>query len=340
MDVGECFARVQRLMSHRWAVLAAWQIGSVILCAAATVVTYISNEYGASLPFLLVTITYSLLLIGSVWFAPSSALSWFGFAVVSVLTIAGDYAGILAYSKTSMASALLLVTSVVFWVAPLAYFMFRRKVSIGQGLAILLAICGSVIIFIDEGTEGNSWVGDVLALGSALCYAVLTVAQEYLIHSDSFRLYLFRFSVVAAPIAGVLAGAVEWKSIRDLQWGWRSTLLVLAYSLALAAYDCWVPFVMQFSDATTMNLSLLTSNFFSLGISVWLFGQKPRWLYLVGFFCVPLAIVIFTLTAPKNQTPEISTTLVESIIEREVVYSRFTAPANSESPPENLARGE
>ena len=73
-----------------------------------------------------------------------------------------------------------------------------------------------------------------------------------------------------------------------------------AYSILLALYDFLAPFFMQFSDATTMNLSLLTANFYSLGISILAFGQKPSWLYLVGFFCIPIAIIIFSLLGPKT----------------------------------------
>jgi hypothetical protein len=51
-----------------------------------------------------------------------------------------------------------------------------------------------------------------------------------------------------------------------------------------------------------MNLSLLSTNFFSLGISVAVFHQKASWLYIVGFLCIPLAIVIFSLTGPKPES--------------------------------------
>jgi hypothetical protein len=65
-------------------------------------------------------------LIESVWFTFSSALSLFGFAAVSVLTMGGDHTATVAHSSPSMPSALLLVTSVVLWVAD---FLFRRKTS-------------------------------------------------------------------------------------------------------------------------------------------------------------------------------------------------------------------
>jgi hypothetical protein len=63
---------------------------------------------------------------------------------------------------------------------------------------------------------------------------------------------------------------------------------------------------------------------------MWLFGQKPKWLYLVGFFCVPVAIVIFTLTAPKEVKPDPSASLPER---GPTVNGALLGAANCESLP-------
>jgi drug/metabolite transporter (DMT)-like permease len=249
----------------------------------------------------MVSICYGLVFFGSVWNFPRSPISWRPYVLVAVLTVVGDYTAVLSYEKTSMASALLFNTTCIFWVTPLAYFVFHRKITIWQFLAIVLAVGGGSLIFVAEGTEGHHWQGDLLALGSSICYAVLMITEEYLMQSYEVHLFLFRFSSSAFPIAAVLAGAVEWKVIRDFDWCWQSTLLLCGYSVALACYDVLLPFVLQFSDATTMNLSLLTANFYSLGISILLFHLEASWLYLVGFSCIPVAIVIFSLCGPKEK---------------------------------------
>jgi drug/metabolite transporter (DMT)-like permease len=223
--------------------------------------------------------------------------------VVAVFTIAGDYTAIVAYEKTSMASVLMFITTGVFWVAPMAYCVFGRKMSIWQVLACFLAMGGGAIVVVVEGTEGDHWVGDLLALASVLIYATLAIVQEYLIHTSLLHLYLFRFSACALPLVAILTPAVDFNIIKNYDWNWKSGLLMVAYGLSMALYDFVIPFVLQFSDATTMNLSLLTSNFFSLGISIAVFKQEASWLYLVGFFCVPVALVIYSFTAPKPEFP-------------------------------------
>jgi drug/metabolite transporter (DMT)-like permease len=296
---------IHRLLQTKVGVLLAWQVASLILCGAATLVTSIAQEFQETIPFLMMTLIYFFLFICSVWRAPRSPLSWWGYITVSVLTILGDWTGILSYQMTSMSSALMFLTTGVLWVAPLAWIVFRRRVTLWQVFAMFVAMgSGAAVVVADQSDGGDHWRGDLVALASVLCYSVLMIVQEYLIHSDSLHLYLFRFSAAATPITAILTGAVEHGLIRTYNWNWRSIALIVAYGVAMALYDFVVPYVLQFSDATTMNLSLLTSNFFSLAISILVFGQKARPLYLVGFCCLPVAIAIFVLTGPKEPPPD------------------------------------
>lgn len=296
--VQHCF---DKLFSHRWAVLIGWQICSLFLCSIGTICSYISMQFGSTIPLLMMSITYAIILLTSVWKVPKADISWWRYLIVSLCAVAGDYTGIKAYDTTSFSSALVFITTVVFWVAPLAFFIFHRKINWIQFAAILISMCGSICVFIADGTAGSKWLGNLLALASAMLYAVYTVLQELLVHNDSFHLYLFRFSAGAAPLALALSGGLEWKMIRDYNWTVQSTSLIVLYSILLAMYDFLAPFIMQYSDATTMNLSMLTSNFYSLAISVFAFGQKASWLYLLGFFFIPIAIILFTVFAPKPQ---------------------------------------
>lgn len=296
-----CLNSLINLLHKKWAVLIAWQIVSLLLCGGGTLCSFISYYYQNTIPLLMMAIGYTLLLFVSCRNVPKTDIAWRRYLVVALLLVAGDYSGIKAYNTTSLASAMLLVTTVSFWVAPIAWFVLKRKITLIQFFAILLGIGGSGVIFVADGVEGNKWVGNILALISAITYAFGTVFQEYLVHNDSVHIYIFRFACGAAPFAWALSGPIEWKLLRDFHWCWQSVLLILGYAFLLVIYNLCSPSLMQFSDATTMNLSILTSNFYSLGISIIAFGQKPSYLYLIGFLCVPIAIIIYTLAEPKTQ---------------------------------------
>ena len=289
------------LCEHKWVVLLSWQLCSMILCSIGSICTYLSTYNNTTLPCLMLTITYFFLFLSSVYPFPKSDISWWRYILVGATCIGGDFLALLSYNYTSLASALLLVTTVIFYVAPLSYFVFKRKVSLWQIIGIILGFGGvTIVFFADKGQEGSKLLGDVLAILSAVCYAISTVTCEYLVRSNSIRLYIFRLSITAMPISGILTASVEYKKISKWNWSPLTAFLIILYSLLLAAYDIIVPIIMQYSNATEMNLSMLTSNFYSLLISILAFKQKASWFYLIGFICIPIAIVIYTLGTPKE----------------------------------------
>ena len=293
-------AILDRLLKNQCSVLVAWQICPIIVCIAGTNCTLLVNNFGQTIPLFMLAISYFLILIFNVWWWPASDVSWWKYMLIAFCGLAGDWTAILAYNTTSLASAMLLVSTAIFWVAPLSFFAFGRKINWKQFLAILLAAGGISLVIVADGTEGSKWIGNVLALVSGVCYAVSTVTQEKVVNDNSVRLYLFRFSVCAFPLAAILSGSLEWKIIYNYDWNWKSILLVLGYSVLLSLFYSVVPLILQYSNATIMNLSTLTSNFYSLAISIFFFGTNASWLYLVGFICIPIAIAIFVLTETKN----------------------------------------
>ena len=292
---------IRALFHKRWFVLLMWQVCSIFLCAMGVVVTIIDNINGSTLTFFQLFVTYGMLSLAHIWHIESSDISLWKYICVAVLNCMGDGFSVISYSYTSLASSLLLTTTVVFWVVPLSYIVFRRRFSIWQILALFLGLAGMVFVFIADGTKGSKWKGNMFAIFSAMSFAGSTVLQEYLVHNASAIAYLTRFAMSATVISGVLTGAVEWKQIRSYDFSAKVVLLILLYALIQTVYYTFCPFIMQHSSAAEMNLSFLTSNFLSLLISILAFGQKASWLYLVGFFCIPIAIAIYSLFPPKSE---------------------------------------
>ena len=279
-------------------------------------------------------ITYGILFVSHIWRFQKSEVSWFYYILVSAFNCAGDVTAIYAYNTTSLASAMLLTTTVIFWVAPLSFFVLKRRLSVVQMLSLVVGICGVVMVFIADGTKGSRWLGNLLSVCSAMSYAVANTLQEKLVYAASVTVYLCRFSMFAFPVSGILCGAVEWKQVRDYDWQPQIYGYVFGYAILLFVYYTAVPFIMQFSSALEMNISLLTANFFSLAISIWAFGQKAQWLYLVGFICVPVAIVLFTVF-PYKEKPKADTT----VSNEELQQPNYTDDGEAEDAPQQEENG-
>jgi drug/metabolite transporter (DMT)-like permease len=281
-----------------------WQIASLLLCSVNVFNTLLSGRNGHTLPFLQLAIAYTILLLVHIWRYETTQISWPKYILVSVFACAGDICAIYAYNTTSLSSAMLLSTTVVFWVAPISVFIQKRKVSIVQAIAIFVGFGGAIVLFVADGTGDMKWLGNVLALVAAISYAISNVLQELLVQTGSVTVFLCRFSMFSAPVTMILGGAIEWRGIRDYDWQPVVFGFIFAYSILLAVYYSFIPLVLQYSTAIEMNLSLLSSNFFSLLISVLAFHQKADWLYFLGFLCVPLAIVLYTVCPPRERTAE------------------------------------
>ncbi|EAY13392.1 solute carrier protein, putative [Trichomonas vaginalis G3] len=276
-----------------------------MLTGANTIVSYAFNLQGKFLPFLALCLNYFFIFITNIWWWPKTQTPWWIQVLVALCCFGGDVVGIFAYDYTSLASAMLLSTTVIFWIAPLAFFVFHRKINWWQFLAMILAVVGVSMVMVAQGVEGSRLKGNLLALLSAVFYACSTVLQEKLVKDESVHTYLLSISTPDFPLTGILAGALEWKQIRDYSWDAKGACLLFGYSIVLSIYYMVCPVVMQHSNATVMNISLLTSNFYSLFIDIFAFKSKASWIYLVGFVCIPAAILLYVLTEPKPGQQEV-----------------------------------
>ena len=138
------------LFGKRWFVLIMWQVMSILLTVINVINTLLAEKNGSTLPFLQLCITYTLLLLAYVWRFEKSEMSWIPYIFVSIFNFIGDSTAIIAYNSTSLSSAMLLTTTVVFWVTPLSYFFLKRKYSLIQLLSIIIGFTGVILVFIAD----------------------------------------------------------------------------------------------------------------------------------------------------------------------------------------------
>jgi drug/metabolite transporter (DMT)-like permease len=291
-----------------------WQIAALALCIVNLFNDRLAVRNGTTLPFVQLAIAYAIVLATNAFRYEKSDLSWVKYLICSALTWGGDISVVYAFNTTSFTSALLLSTTVIIWVAPISYVLLKRKVSLLQLIAILIGFAGIIVIFIADEDGASKWVGNVLATAAGVCYAFANVLQEELVYKGAVTTFLTRFGVVSLPVNIILGAAIEWKATVTYNWDVITFLYVFGYAILLAAWYAFSAFVMQFSNAIEMNISLLSSNFYSLLISVVGFGQKATWLYLIGFFCVPAAIGVYAFFPPSGDDYDSEDEIMDPIV--------------------------
>lgn len=310
---------LERFMKTRYGPLLAWQFLSLDICFNGSISTQLTRRFSKNLPLLMMTISYFSIFVGTVWKHPSSAVPWWKYFILTISSLSGDFLSLTSFKFTSLSSAVLLGNIGLFFVAPFSIFIFKRCLNWKQVIFIILGGAGIVIVFFADGVGDSRLKGNLIALGASISYAISTITQELLVKDGEIWVYIFRLSTIAVPIAATLAGIVEHNDIATYTWNGESIGYIIAYCVLLVLYDVLSPNIMKYSTATEMNLSMLTSNFYSLLMGALAFGQKLSWLYLVGFICIPAAIVGYTLTTPKEEEPIFTDPLLNEEIDQSQV---------------------
>ena len=100
-------------------------------------------------------------------------------SIVASLSLVLAYSGgIYAIQHTSVANAMLLFATAPFMAAILGWLILKESVRMATWAAILIAICG-IAIMVSNKTGDVAFSGSLAALGSALGFAVFTVALRW-----------------------------------------------------------------------------------------------------------------------------------------------------------------
>ena len=104
-------------------------------------------------------------------------LGWAG-AIGGLALVAAYAGGIYSIQATSVANALLLFAAAPFMAAVLGWLVLGERVRGATWVAISVAVIGILVMVADQ-IGGDSWVVNLAALGSALGFAVFTIALRW-----------------------------------------------------------------------------------------------------------------------------------------------------------------
>jgi len=215
---------------------------------------------------------------------------WYYYFFLSCLDIGPNYLTLLALNKTSFTSATLLssltIPATMIFCRILMNKEHRRIHYVG---VILCMIGGSVTVIIDklaisssrdETSHPHSYVGDILAILAALGYGVGDACAEFWSKHVCREEYLGMIGLFGAIYTFTAFLVSERNAVREAFTGDAKTVLETAgfifwYTVSLVAYYVLESLFLMKSDATLLNLSLQTSNFWAVLFSVVAFRESP-----------------------------------------------------------------
>lgn len=205
-----------------------------------------------------------------------------------------------ALRYTSIASAVALVDTEVFFVAFMMFFFFREIIPLRAWAGILLTFTGSMLIALsDAGGGEHVLLGDLIALAGAACLAVYTIlgkvcrkeitttAYTTLVYSSAALTVLVILLCTGTPVLGY--EPVNWLSA-----------LGMAVFCTLLGHSVF-NWALKYESAAFLSTVKLLEPVFAAILGVLLFREIPSKQVMLGGFIVILGVYVYSRF---SETPE------------------------------------
>ena len=222
--------------------------------------------------------------------------------VVAGLSLVAAYSGgIYAIQNTSVANAMLLFATAPFMAAVLGWLVLREPVRAATWIAIAVAL-GGILIMVSDKTGDVAVQGSLAALGSALGFAVFTVALRWG-RSGEMLPSVFLSGLFAIVITFGICQILELSVVLSLQDG--------GVAMGMGVFQVGAGLILYTLGSRTLpaaELALLSLAEVLLGpLWVWLFLNETASLNtLVGGAVLLIAIAGNAVSGKRRKPPPIT----------------------------------
>mmetsp|Transcript_74039 Transcript_74039/g.150319 ORF Transcript_74039/g.150319 Transcript_74039/m.150319 type:complete len:418 (+) Transcript_74039:194-1447(+) len=242
---------------------------------------------------------------------------WYYYLCLSFLDIGPNYLTLLAMNRTSFTSATLLgsltIPSTMLFCRLLLGKEYRRMHYVG---VILCMLGGTITILTDKDdissssgkiSHPDSYGGDVLAVLASLGYGVGDACAEFWSKHVSREEYLGMIGVFGALYTLMASFLCERQAVLEVLASDNEQIIqtagmILLYIASLVGYYILESLFLMKSDATLLNLSLQTSNFWAILFSIIAFREAPDLQFYISIATVISGVLIYELCGNDDTT--------------------------------------
>ncbi|XP_043461835.1 solute carrier family 35 member F1-like isoform X2 [Leptopilina heterotoma] len=160
-------------------------------------------------------------------------------------------------------------------------------------------------------TGKNQLVGDMLCLGGAVLFSVITVLQELAVKTVDIIEYLGMIGFFGTILSCTQVGVLERLQLETFRWDDILTVIYLVvYSITQFVFYSLIPVILYESGATALQLSLLTADFFNVLFGILIHRYKFHTLYFLSYMLTMMGVYIYAIkrtpmsTSSQRQRPE------------------------------------
>ncbi|XP_042058279.1 solute carrier family 35 member F1-like [Salvia splendens] len=226
---------------------------------------------------------------------------WYYYILLGLVDVEANFLVVKAYQYTSITSVMLLDCWTIPCVLFLTRFFLKTKYRFRKFIGIAICVAGLVtVVFSDvhaaDRSRGSGPLkGDLLVIAGATLYGVSNVSEEFFVKSaDRVELMAF-LGIFGAIISAIQISLLERHELKSIHWSSGATLPFVGFSLAMFVFYSGVPVLLKMSGSTMLNLSLLTSDMWSVLIRIFIYHEKVDWMYFVAFAAVTLGLIVYSV---------------------------------------------
>eukprot|EP00536_Pseudo-nitzschia_multiseries_P006228 jgi/Psemu1/192661/e_gw1.130.112.1 len=242
---------------------------------------------------------------------------WYHYLCLSCLDIGPNYLGLLAIHQTSFTSSTLLqsvtIPSAMIFCRILLGKKYRRSHYVG---VILCMVGGSITVLMDKGAASSpdmetahphSYRGDIIAVIAALGYGLGDACAELWAKHVNREEYLGMIGLFGALWSLVASFLYERDAVIAAFAADDGTFIttvgvIMWYITSLAGYYMVSSAFLMKSDATLLNLSIQTQNFWAVLFSVVVFQEKPSLPFYIAMSLVVTGVFVYELCGNSDTT--------------------------------------
>ena len=232
------------------------------------------------------------------------------YMLAALLDFLGGFTCILAYKYTTLTSVTILASFVVPFVMLLSYYFLNYRYTYKHIIGMVVSMSGLVIIMTVDmqrnngssnsannntsATAINPILGDMLIIISSFMYACSNILQESIVKSGIATDEFFGFlGVYGTIISSIQVYLYEYNNIQSLKLTYTIIIYILLFEVCLYCFVVNTSYYLKYYDSTIFNLSLLSTDIYSVIISYFIYGYFVHYYYFIAYTLVCIGLIIY-----------------------------------------------
>ncbi len=212
---------------------------------------------------------------------------YFLLSLRGVLGFGMTFLGFKAANLLPLVDAVTLLNTAPLWIAIIATFTLKERLSWKSILCIIGGFVGMLIV-VHPRLHGMSFTGDLFALVASLCLAASIIVRRD-IRSEPWQRILFYYGVIGAMLSAFVMIAF-FKMPQGIQWVFFAVMGVLLYFAQKLA-----TIALHYAKASVLG-PLTYSSIVVSGIIGWLvWGHIPTFLTVLGILIIVISGVLILI---------------------------------------------